>query len=139
MSDILISIHGRHVAKILDGSKTFELRRRFHTKHEYTNTRLWIYETSPKCAVVATACIDRVAVCNPEYIWKKLGKDVGVTHEEFAAYFGDRESAYAIKLAQVEKLTTPITLAEMRAAGIQPPQSYRTVPAEIAAQWEAKR
>ena len=137
MSDILISIRPRHVAKILDGSKLYELRRTFHKKHE--NARLWIYETSPTCAVVAVAWVHYVDDWYPDVIWDRHGAKLGVTHEEFCAYFAGADWAFAIMLRSVRKLPKPITLTEMRAAGIQPPQSYRTVPAEIAAAWEAKR
>jgi len=138
MSDILISIRPRHVAKILDGSKTFELRRRFNSKHE--GAWLWIYETSPTCSVVAVAYVAALINTPPNSVWRSWSRfGFGVTREEYDEYFAGCKTAWAIGVTAVKKLTTPITLAEMRAAGIQPPQSYRTVPAEIAAQWEAKR
>ncbi len=55
---LFLSIHPRYVEAILDGRKTVELRKRMPRAE--IGTQLVIYASMPKCAVVASAVIDRI-------------------------------------------------------------------------------
>ncbi len=121
---MMLSIHPRHVQKILEGTKSVELRR---TRPLVTPGQpVAIYATLPSGALVATCRIGEVHAGNPATLWRLVGGDTGVTRAEFDAYFEGADSAVALRLDTVTALVGEISLAQLRAQGrsFHPPQTW---------------
>lgn len=127
---VLISVRPQYVDKILDGSKTVELRRKFPMVE--TGTSLVIYSSTPTKAALATALIGAVHVGSPSRICERFRTAAGITRQEFREYFKGSPTAYAIELTNIRHLDEPLALAELRDRyNIEPPQSWRYVPWEF--------
>ena len=126
---ILISIRSRFVRLILDGTKTFELRRKVPKGAE--RLEVIVYSSGVDKAIMAKARVTRVVSGTPEAIWNEHSTSLGVTRREFDTYFLGAELAYALKFEDVVATRRPVTLHELRAShGLEPPQSWRYLPAE---------
>lgn len=122
--EILISIRPKYVAKILRGEKTVELRRR-HLKVS-PGTRVWIYSKGPDGAISAHAEVSAVVTGEPRQLWQQFRSQVGVTQQEFWAYFASVDEGCALVLSNVVGLKKQISLRTMRGkvASFHPPQFY---------------
>jgi len=123
--DVLCSIKPQYVEKILNGSKTVELRRKFNV--ELINSRLFIYATSPVMAVVASANIKNIEYFDIQKIWNLYGDASGITENSYYNYFKNCELGYVIHLDNVKKLPNEILRSNLIKKGIYPPQSYRYI------------
>jgi predicted transcriptional regulator len=127
---LLISIQPRFAKAILEGTKTIELRRTMPTLPP--QARALIYASSPTKAVVGWATIDGVLRATPQELWRTQKDSTGVTEAEFDEYFAGRDDAFGYQLANVERAASPISLAKLREHALEPPQSWRYVPARLA-------
>lgn len=121
---MVLSIHPRHVAKILDGTKSVELRR---TRPLVAPGQpVAIYATLPSSALVATCRINEVQAGTPASIWRSVGSVTGLTRAEFDDYFEGADAAVALHLEAVTALVGEITLEQLRAhsQGFHPPQTW---------------
>jgi len=124
LNDILISLKPRHADRIFGGAKTVELRkRRLNVK---PGSRVWIYATTPTAAIRGYARLDRIEVGTPSQLWKKLGRQTGVSREEFETYFHGCKIAYGLVLADVMEMEAVLPLAKIRETidNFHPPQFY---------------
>jgi predicted transcriptional regulator len=125
--DFLVSIRPQYVAKILDGLKTVELRRRF-PEPVSVGTKVYIYSTSPVRAVVGCAKIKEVQRLTVADIWKEHADAACISRRDFYDYFSGTKFGFAILLGGVKAMRTHLTASELEAQfGIVPPQSYRYV------------
>jgi predicted transcriptional regulator len=125
--DLLVSIRPQYVAKILDGQKTVELRRRF-PESVNLGAKVYIYSTSPVRAVVGCAKIKEVQRLPIADIWKQHANAACVSRQEFYDYFSGTKFGFAILLGSVKAMRIHLTASELEAQfGIVPPQSYRYV------------
>ena len=123
--DVIFSIRPVHAQKILDGSKTVELRRRF-TGGVRPGTLALIYSTSPTSALTGSARIQAVQRLAVPDIWRRHRSGACLHKEEFENYFSGLDSGYAIVLAAAKPLPRPVGLPELRERfGFEPPQSYQ--------------
>lgn len=121
---MMLSIHPRYVAKILDGSKTVELRRTRPAVE--VGQPVVIYATAPSAAVVATCCIADIRVGTTAEIWPVVSDLAGVTRIEYDRYFRDSQTAVAIYLGAVQSLVDQVTLSHLRSEGpFHPPQTWQ--------------
>lgn len=121
---MMLSIHPRHVEKILEGTKSVELRR---TRPMVAPGQpVAIYATLPSGALVATCRISQVQAGTPASIWRSVGGVTGMTRAAFDDYFEGADSAVALHLEAVTALVGEITLEELRAheRGFHPPQTW---------------
>lgn len=119
-----MSIRTQFIRKILDGSKTFELRRRIFPAP--VGRSVVFYSSGKDKAITARGVVARVVEGPPEEIWAELESQLGLSRSEFFDYFDGSAVAYAIELKQVSPLQNPVTLTEMREHhGLEPPQSWR--------------
>jgi predicted transcriptional regulator len=121
---MVLSIHPRHVEKILEGTKSVELRR---TRPLVAPGQpVAIYATLPSGALVATCRISEVQVGNPASIWRSVGSATGLARAEFDDYFEGADTAVALHLEAVTALVGRITLEQLRAhgRGFHPPQTW---------------
>ncbi len=122
---LLLSIHPEFAAAILDGTKQVEFRRR-SPRQAPAGSKLAIYASSPTCALVATATIDRYIEATPLSLWRQCREFGGISHSEFMSYFEGAEKAVGILLRSVQPLSIQVGLSELRAwwPGFQPPQQF---------------
>lgn len=125
---LLISVKPRYAEAILDGSKTVELRR---TRPNLPDGSVVIlYSSTPTRAVVGWAQLTRVREGTPVEIWDEYGAAAAIDEPDYDAYFYGTDQAFALELDGVVAVQ-PIPLSVIRSIGIQPPQSWRYVPADL--------
>lgn len=122
--EILISLKPKHAARIFDGEKTVELRKR--RPKVRSGTRVWIYVTTPIAALIGYAALVRIETGSPVHIWTTLGGQTGISKVEFDLYFKACEVAHALVLDDAMELRQAIPLKRIRELvnGFQPPQFY---------------
>ena len=122
---ILISLEPRHAQNVFSGVKSVELRRRPVAVDP--GDVMWIYSKRPRAEVLGWTEIKGVRCASPSSIWKSYGAQTAVTRKEFFEYFSGRSVAYAIELANVSLLESPVTLERLRAAekDFCPPQFFK--------------
>lgn len=103
---IIVSIHPKHIEKILSGEKRYEYRKRIPQDINY----LIVYATAPTKKIVALIEVDMVMKDTPQNIWDLTQKESGVSYEFFMNYFNDFSIGYAIKFSNIYKLPTPIDI-----------------------------
>ena len=127
---LLISIQPRFANAILDGTKTVELRRTMPTLRP--DALALIYSSSPTKALVGWATVEEVVRATPYALWREHKDATGVTSTEFKHYFANRADAYGLRLSAVNRAQDELSLAALRTHGLEPPQSWRYVAADLA-------
>lgn len=122
---IILSIHPRHIEKILSGEKLYEFRKRIPLEIRY----IVVYATAPIKKIVAFIEIDKIIKDTPEIVWKKTKKHAGISEDYFLRYFKDKQIAYAVKVKRVTKLKNPVRLIRLNYN--YAPQSYVYVNKQI--------
>jgi len=123
--DVIFSIRPTHAKKILDGTKTVELRRRF-TGGIPPGTIALIYATSPTSALTGFAHIQDVQRLTVPDIWARHRSAACLGKDDFETYFSGLDQGYAIVLGSARSLNRPLGLSELRQRfGFEPPQSYQ--------------
>lgn len=120
----LISLEERHARNVLNGTKSIELRRR--RMHVSVGSTVWIYAKLPQGEVVGSAKVSDVHCLSPETIWRRYSDRIGISRNEFLAYFTGLSKAFALGLSEAHSLRNPIPLKALRLhkATFQPPQFY---------------
>ena len=122
--DVVLSVHPKYSDRILDGSKTIELRRRFPVSAS-NGTTAYIYSTSPIRAMVGRAKIDTVVKLPLKQLWKSYGEMAQITRRDFDSYFSGTSEGFALKIANAKPFAQPLDLTELRKRfGFKPPQSF---------------
>ena len=133
---LIFSIAPEWINEILQGRKTYELRRRPPKLLEAT--RAYLYETRPSSRI-RVRCVMGPVVCKPkELLWEMLGEKTRVTKVAFDAYFRDLETGSAISIDQVEDLGSEFTLPRLRLVGFSPPQAWCRASADVAEMVEGR-
>ena len=123
--DVVFSIRPAHAQKILDGTKTVELRRRFAAAVQ-PGTLALIYTTSPTSALTGFANIRAVEYLALSDLWKAHKTAACLGRSDFETYFSGLDRGYAIVLDSAKPLDRPVGLPELRKRfGFEPPQSYQ--------------
>ena len=125
VSDLMVlSIHPRHVASILAGEKTVELRRT--RPNVAPGQPIAIYSTSPESALVATGRVAHVEVSGPASLRSSTLLDAArVSREEYDAYFAGAERAVALHLTDITQLRHRVALSQLRErVRYSPPQTW---------------
>jgi predicted transcriptional regulator len=122
--DVLISLEERHAEGIIRGTKAVELRRR--RMNVAVGSVVWLYVKQPKAAVIGRARIQDTHALAPRTLWTRFAETCGLTRREFFEYFSGIKTGFAMSLSNVERLSAPITLRELREAKhrFQPPQFF---------------
>jgi predicted transcriptional regulator len=124
--DFLVSVRPQYAAKILDGEKTVELRRRFPNTGSIGAT-VFIYSSSPIRALVGSVKIKDVQKLSVSEIWKEHSDAACISRTDFYRYFRGVKFGFAIMLGPVKPMTR-VTASDLKLQfGIVPPQSYRYV------------
>lgn len=119
---VLMSIKPKFVKKILDGTKTFELRKKiFKKKIE----KVIIYESFPIKKVIGEFIIDKIISDTPQNIYLNYKEHLGITENEYFEYFKNSDIAYAIKIKKIIKYDKELSLEDFNI--IKAPQSYQYI------------
>lgn len=124
---VLLSVRPRFAHGLLDGTKTVEIRR--GRAHIEPGSTCLLYSSSPQRALVGAVEVETAHTGTPSAIWAEWGHLTGLARCEFDDYLHDSPEATAIVMRAAQRLSTPITLDELRGRqdGFVTPQSYRFV------------
>lgn len=119
MCSILIPIHPKYVDGIIDGTKTFELRRKLPRRKV---DKLVIYSTSPIMKVLCEVEVRDIHTDNIYDLWDKVKDSSLVTYDEYLSYFDSNGVANAYEIGDVKLYKKPKDLKDL---GINyTPQSF---------------
>lgn len=128
MTAILLSVKPEYAEGLLAGTKTAEVRRRFPTQP--AGATLYVYASSPQCAVVGTLILDDIERPPAGRVWELYKKVIQIRRGPLDEYLRDVEEAAILRVSEPRRWDTPLPLADLRAlVGLQPPQSFRYVDA----------
>ena len=121
---MILSIHPRHVANILTGEKTVELRRT--RPNVGPGQPIAIYSTNPESALVAVGRVSHVEVSKPACLrTETLLSAARVSGDEYDAYFAGAGRAVALHLREVTPLRDHVALSHIRQRRrYSPPQTW---------------
>lgn len=122
---LILSIRDHHANSILDGKKTVELRRMRPNVGE--GDIVLIYIPRPIMAVVGGFLIKSVVSAEPEALWRRVGRNSGLTKRQFIQYYSGTSVGFGIQVAKVWRLGTPLSLPKLRQwwPSFIPPQGFR--------------
>ena len=123
---IILSIHPKHIEKILSGEKRYEYRKRIPQDINY----IIVYATAPTKKVVALIEVDLVLKNTPQNIWDVTQNESGVSYDFLMNYFKEVSTAYAIKFLNIYKLPNPIDVTLINGVR-RAPQAYQYVNTSI--------
>ena len=118
---VILSIKPKYCQAIIDGKKKYEFRKRI-PKH-WKDARFLIYASSPVQRIIGEFTSSEVIDGSPEEVWKRCGKDAGITQDEFYIYFKEKDSALALQIDEFIEYN-PINPWEAFNQ-FYPPQSYK--------------
>jgi predicted transcriptional regulator len=117
---VILSIKPKYASKILEGKKTFELRKTIF-KNTEINTVL-IYASSPISKIIGEFQIDKIVHLEIDELWKIVKDKAEVDKAFFDEYFNRKNKGYAIGIRNVKKYKKNIDIVEE--FGIKAPQSF---------------
>lgn len=125
---VLLSIRPRFAEAILDGTKTYELRRRFPTLDR--GTIIYLYSSSPVMAIVGSFVSGEIRREEKAMLWEALKDKFALDHVEFSDYLHGQNEGIALHTTNVTRFRNPISLSQVRSAmNVEAPQSFRYIPA----------
>lgn len=118
----IISIQPKYADAIFTGAKTVELRRRIPILEK--GTRLWIYATRPRAAIIGLVFVDEILRGSPATIWKRHKDEVFIGKDDFNDYYRGTDKAVAILLKGAVLCHCPVNIVKLREmkTGFHPPQ-----------------
>lgn len=125
VSPLVLSIGPEYANKIISGTKSVELRRKFSKR--WIGCRTVVYATSPEKRLVGEARIANVVNGDPDRIWYAFAGELGCSRQEFDNYVGSSIEVFALVLDDIVRYAEPIPLRVLEhliASDIDPPQSY---------------
>ena len=125
---LLLSLRPKFATAIIEGHKTIELRR---TRPRIASGSLVIlYASAPRMAVVAVARVSSIIEDEPANLWRDHEGEFGIAEQDFHDYFQGVSIAYGLRIQDVTELPS-LPLVELRALGVEPPQSWRYLDREL--------
>ena len=117
--NVMLSIKPKFVDMILNGTKTYEFRRKIFSSYmDY----VYMYSTSPEQIVRGYFLIDKIIQDDKNALWSKTESGAGITRDEYDDYFKGTDTCYAIKIGKIWKFDDIRTLKHYRIN--HPPQSF---------------
>jgi predicted transcriptional regulator len=109
---ILISVESRYVLKMLNGSKTAEIRRR-PLKIE-PGTCVWVYSKLPSARIEIVAIAEQIITATPEALWALYKERIAIERSEFLRYIGGASRACVVLLQDMTPVCPPLKLEQLR-------------------------
>ena len=122
---LFISIKPEFIEKILNGTKTIELRK--SAPNIKKNDLIILYSTSPVMSIMGTCRVNEVVTAGPFKLWKDYSCFMGIDEKRYFDYFDGRDLAVGILLKEVEKMeeVIPLSLIRNKFKNFHPPQAFR--------------
>lgn len=117
---VILSIKPYYAEKILNGEKTYELRKSIF-KVPNIKTVI-IYASSPISRIIGEFEIESIIHEEISLLWKKTKDFTAVDKSFFDEYFADKEKGYAIKIKKIKRYNKAYNIKEKY--GISAPQSF---------------
>jgi predicted transcriptional regulator len=117
---VLLSIHPEFAEAIFDGHKKFEFRR---VLFKESVDEIVVYATAPVKQVIGSFKVEDIYDDSPKVIWAKTKIFAGVTKDKFDSYFKGRKRAFAIKVGEPVRFSSPQPLSKYLPSNT-PPQSF---------------
>jgi predicted transcriptional regulator len=136
-SDILMSVRPKFAERIIGGSKSVEIRKRFSDK--WIGHDAVLCATKPLNCLLGRATIRSVTKGHPNNLWVRFQSQIGCSRNEFDVYVGDASEVAAIELGDVRPYETPVQvgqLAQMLCRRLLAPQSYFEATFERNSDWK---
>lgn len=122
--DVVLSIRPQYSDKIVNGTKTVELRRRFPVSAP-KGTIAYIYSTSPVRAIIGVAEIKDVLKLPIAEIWRQFENQAFITKADFDKYFEGVDLGYVLLFERARSFSQPMPLSLLREQfDFEPPQSF---------------
>ncbi len=122
--NFILSIKPEYAFRIVEGSKTVELRRRF-PYGTATGALMFVYASAPIQALIGYATIMDVEKRDVKDIWNVYNEVAYIKQDDFNGYFLGRDVGFVIRLGQPVSLSAPIGLSVLKSKlGFTPPQSF---------------
>lgn len=121
---LLISVRPEFAEKILNGTKTIELRK--SSPNVNVGDLVIIYSTIPERAIVGTCVVKDIMKRSPRQLWRGYSSKMGIDKKRYFAYFKDSNVAIGIVLTGIDKLDKKLSLDLVRKAipKFSPPQTF---------------
>lgn len=122
---LLMSLKPRFAEAIFNGTKRYEIRRRFSRR--WLGARAAILATRPMGALFGEVTIGKIRHSPPSTIWDSFGDSLGCSELEFKEYCNNAAEVFAIELTEVTPYLCPVPvrqLAHLLDRDLQTPQSY---------------
>jgi predicted transcriptional regulator len=126
MKHLFLPIKPKYAEKILNGTKTVEVRKKYPSLKLQDTTFAFLYATSPVKAVIGYAIIKEVAEYYRETLWVSCGHVLGITSEEYDRYTIGHKKVTGIFLKNPKRLE-PIGFEKLKDFGIKNFQSFTYV------------
>ncbi|MHA1505812.1 MAG: ASCH domain-containing protein [Candidatus Asgardarchaeia archaeon] len=108
----LISLKPRYAKFIVEGIKTYELRR--WVPNLSRNSRIIIYASNPLKAIIGEFKVNNVYKLPLDKLWRLVSKGACLSHEEFLKYFRNMKEGYAIEIKDSVRYRRYLYLKEIR-------------------------
>jgi len=121
-TNVLLSVKPQHAEAIVQGRKKYELRRTIFKREDIG--RVYVYSTAPVSKLVGSFEVGKIIQDSPKGIWETCHKHAAIAEDEFFDYFEGAVTAFAIKIANMQRFTIPIDPHSIF-DDFKPPRSFR--------------
>jgi predicted transcriptional regulator len=124
-TQVLLSIRPEFVEKIFAGLKRYEFRRVIFKSKSVS--KVVVYASHPVQRVVGEFEVGGILALSRSQLWRQTKQYSGIAKTYFDEYFGDKKTAYAIKIKEARRYAKPIAF-EYFFPSARPPQSFMYLP-----------
>lgn len=135
-ANLLMSIRPAFAEKLLDGSKSIEIRKRFSKR--WIGHDVVLYASKPQGSLVGKAKINSVTKDVPTNIWSQFESKIGCSKSDFDAYVGSATEVAAIEIKDAVPYWGSVPLKQLSTVlslKLTPPQSYCEVSSRKISAW----
>jgi predicted transcriptional regulator/N-acetylglutamate synthase-like GNAT family acetyltransferase len=135
-SDLLMSMKADFAERVMNGSKSIEVRKRFSER--WTNHEVVFYASKPTGSLVGKATVNSITRGRTEDIWSQFEGRIGCSRQEFDAYVADAGEVTAIEFKNASRYGNPMRIDEISrllSQRLAPPQSYCGFTSQHARAW----
>jgi len=117
---VILSIKPIYAEKILNGEKTYELRKTIFKNSEIK--KVIVYASSPVSRVIGEFEIDKIINQEINSLWETTKDSSCVTRDFFDSYFQNKKTGYAIKIKKYKRYVKTFDI--QKEYGVKAPQSF---------------
>ncbi|MDR1180948.1 MAG: hypothetical protein LBL13_03085 [Bacteroidales bacterium] len=126
MKHLFLPIKPKYAEKILNGTKTVEVRTKKPKLIMLKPVYVFLYSVSPICAVTGHAEIMLIDERSPASLWAWYNDEMKIERKEYVSYTREKLLATGIVLKNPKRIE-PITITELKKFGIKNFQSFTYV------------